>query len=60
MMKEIIKKVTKIVCDTAGISEKEVDINQELQEAYNIPSVDIIQILIILEEEFKIEFEERG
>ena len=56
---EVLKKMQEIILDETGISIENEPIHSELEADLNIGSYDRICIFIRLEEEFKIQFEDK-
>lgn len=56
---EVLKKLQEIILDETGISVENESIHSELSADLNIGSYDRICVFVRLEEEFKIQFEDK-
>ena len=55
MVEEIKDKITKIIVDQLGVDEKEVTLKASFVDDLGADSLDIVELVMALEEEFDIE-----
>ena len=54
-MNDILKKVIEITCDQMGVQEHEIDPEANIMDSLRADSLDMVEIIISVEDEFNIE-----
>lgn len=57
-MSEVLDKVTSIIVDQLGVSKEQVTLEASFKEDLNADSLDVVELIMELEEEFSIEISE--
>lgn len=57
-MSEVLDKVTSIIVDHLGVSKEQVTLEASFKEDLNADSLDVVELIMELEEEFSIEISE--
>ncbi len=58
MYKLIFEKVKELLCDNLGIDENDITMDASLIDDLNIDSLDVVELIMAVEEEFGIEIPE--
>lgn len=54
-MAEVFERVRKVICEQLSVTESEVAEDKRFQEDLNADSLDVVELIMALEEEFGIE-----
>lgn len=54
-MAEVFERVRKVICEQLSVTEGEVSDDKRFQEDLNADSLDVVELIMALEEEFGIE-----
>lgn len=54
-MAEVFERVRKVICEQLSVTEGEVSEDKRFQEDLNADSLDVVELIMALEEEFGIE-----
>lgn len=57
-MSEVLEKVTNIIVDRLGVTKEQVTLEASFKEDLNADSLDVVELIMELEEEFSIEISE--
>lgn len=57
-MSEVVEKVTNIIVDRLGVTKEQVTLEASFKEDLSADSLDVVELIMELEEEFSIEISE--